>query len=338
MNKRIISWVVILSIVMLGFGFSLGAYLDRNSRPENKNSILGYENTEPKKNKLMGKNSPKIEKDDPPKVETNKDKKIYYKGKAVTLMYHHISKKPFSGITIRPERFERDVKMLVDNGFNVISLRQLINAMNGKEKLPDNAVVITFDDGLESFYRYAYPVLKKYKLPAVVFVITYRNEIYKPSKAELNPLSPMEIQEMFSSGLVDIQSHSHNSHDYVFVNPKLKKGGKLAYKEYYTATKTYEADEDYSKRVLMDLELSREVIKKYIGQEADMLCFPFGDYNKVLIDLAKKSGFRYFVTTQRGYNKENSKTTRIYRIPAGNSKLSEDILFENILKCANNKK
>lgn len=66
-------------------------------------------------------------------MQTMKEKNIYYSGKAVVLMYHHISKEPFSSITIKPEKFEADVKMLKNSGFNVISLNQLLLAMEEKQ-------------------------------------------------------------------------------------------------------------------------------------------------------------------------------------------------------------
>lgn len=273
------------------------------------------------------------------KITQNKFKDgIYYKGKAVVLTYHHISREPFSGITIKPERFENDLEMLKNRGFNVISMGKLLNCMEGREKLPDNAVVISFDDGIESFYRYAYPLLKKYNMPSINFVITSRTENYKPSNKDFNPLSPEEILEMYSSGLVDIQSHSDNGHDYVYINPELKKGGKLAYKIYNPKTASYETDSQYSDRVTKDLLKSRDVIFKYTGQYPNMLCFPFGHYNKRFVSLAKNCGFQYFVTTQYGYNKYDSESKFIYRIRSGDSKLNSEKLFNNILNCANNVK
>jgi poly-beta-1,6-N-acetyl-D-glucosamine N-deacetylase PgaB len=262
--------------------------------------------------------------------------KKYYSGKAIVLTYHHISPKSFSSITIKPERFESDLKMLVEKGFNVISLRQLINAMDGKYKLPDNAVVITFDDGIESFYKYAYPLLKKYNMPSVNFIITSRTESYSSSNNDFNPLSPGEIKEMYDSGLVDFQSHTHNSHDYVFINPQLKKGSKLAYKIYDKSTNKYESEKDYVNRIKNDLATSREIIYKYVGVYPDILCFPFGQYNKRVIVVGKSVGFKYFVTTQPGYNKENSHSIKVFRIRSGDSNLDSDKLFNNIVNTANN--
>lgn len=261
-----------------------------------------------------------------------------YTQKAVVLTYHHISNNPFSGITITPERFEEDLKMLRDNNFNVISLREMINAMEGKSELPQNAVVITFDDGIESFYNYAYPLLKEYNMPAVQFIITARNESYKPSDNELNPLSPMQITEMFQSGLIDIQSHTHNSHDYVYINSEMKKGPKLTYKIYDPETAAKESDEEYLARITADLITSREIIYKYTGVYPDILSFPFGSYNNKVWNAGKAVGFEYFVTTEPGYNKENSNKAAIYRIRSGDAALNSDKLLKSIIECVNEDK
>lgn len=263
--------------------------------------------------------------------------KIYYTGKAVVLTYHHISQKPVSGITIKPERFEDDLKMLKEGGFNVISLRYMIEAMQGEKKLPPNAVVITFDDGYESVYKYAYPLLKKYNMNASVFIITSWTESYEQSGRELNSLGPDEIREMYQSGRVDIQSHSHDGHDYIVKDEKGRSGGKLAFPAYYKTSGKYEDAESYSKRVVDDLSKSVPIIEKYTGSRPDILCFPFGHYSSRLVKLSQKAGFKYFVTTAYGVNRENSKNVMIKRIRSGDAKLNSQRLKLNIISCGQEK-
>jgi peptidoglycan/xylan/chitin deacetylase (PgdA/CDA1 family) len=60
----------------------------------------------------------------------------------------------------------------------------------------------------------------------------------------------------------------------------LKKGPKLTYKIYHADTGITETAEEYRARITEDLNLSREIIYKYTGVYPDMLCFPFGSYNK----------------------------------------------------------
>ncbi|QCX34203.1 polysaccharide deacetylase [Caloramator sp. E03] len=269
--------------------------------------------------------------------EINNKNNIYYNNKVVVLTYHHISPKPFSFITIKPQRFEEDIKTLINSGFNFISIKQLTDAMQGKYTLPPNAVAITFDDGLESFYVYAYPILKKYNVPALNSIITSRTENYKSFNSNVRPLNMKQIKEMYESGLVDIASHSHNSHELVYINSKLKQGGKLAFRIYDKNTKKLETEDEYIKRVSSDLNKSREIIYKYTGKYPDILCFPFGHYGSRVLKVAKSCGFKYFITSQYGFNKYSSKSVIINRIRAGDYNLSSQKLKENIIKCANPK-
>jgi biofilm PGA synthesis lipoprotein PgaB len=103
-------------------------------------------------------------------------------------------------------------------------------------------------------------------------------------------------------------------------------------------TKTYESDEEYLSRITADLKTSREVIYKYTGIYPDILSFPFGSYNKKALNAGKSVGFKYFITTQPGYNKENSKFRIVYRIRSGDAALTSSKLMKSIIDCANDVK
>lgn len=258
---------------------------------------------------------------------------VYYTGKVVVLTYHHISTKPLSSITISPDRFEADLKMLKESHFNIISFRDMINGMQGLVKFPPNAVVITFDDGYDSFYTYAYPLLQIYNVPAVCFVITSWTEGLCSLSKDFNSLNPYQIREMYESGLVDVQSHSHKGHDYIIRDSKGNSGGFLAFQIYDSRTGKTETSEDYKKRVFDDLSQSIPIIAKYTDNTPDTLCFPFGHFNSRLVGIAKEAGFKYFVTTMYGVNKQNSKSIYIYRIRSGDAKLNSGKLKQNIIEC-----
>lgn len=260
----------------------------------------------------------------------SKPKKIYYKDKVIVLTYHNVSPQKLTRLTITPERFEADLLLLKNKGFNFVSLRQTVDALNGKGKLPENAILITFDDGLKGFYKYAMPIIKKYKVPTVNFVITSR--INTKGTKDSFSMNIEEIKDVINSGLVEIQSHTHASHDYIYVDGSLDKRSKFAYRAYDPAKKVFERQIDYENRIYDDLITSRKVLKDEFGIDADVLCFPFGHYNKKVIDIAKKAGFKYFVTTEQGVNIFDSNKSKIYRLPAGYNDLSGQKVIEEILK------
>jgi len=70
-----------------------------------------------------------------------------------------------------------------------------------KNTIPTRTISITFDDGYRDNYTYAFPILKKYGLPATVFIIV--NEV-----GRLDRLSWDEIKEMQDSGIITFGSHT----------------------------------------------------------------------------------------------------------------------------------
>lgn len=75
------------------------------------------------------------------------------------------------GISIHVDDFEA-ICGLLSECYHVPSLDEVIESMATGNPLPPSSVVLTFDDGYESDYKLAFPILKKYGLPGTVFVAT----------------------------------------------------------------------------------------------------------------------------------------------------------------------
>jgi peptidoglycan/xylan/chitin deacetylase (PgdA/CDA1 family) len=82
------------------------------------------------------------------------------------LMYHRFGPKGLDA-----KIFEAQVRIL-KSSFNVISLSKLSMSLQQGIPLPAHTVVITVDDGYADFYTYAYPILKKYSMPATFYVVS----------------------------------------------------------------------------------------------------------------------------------------------------------------------
>ncbi len=95
------------------------------------------------------------------------------------LVYHNIqSKAEARGIrapdlTMRPEVFAAQMQYLKDRKIPVVSFIALLDALEGKGKVPPGAVVLTFDDGRLNQYQSAYPVLRKHGFTATFFPFTH---------------------------------------------------------------------------------------------------------------------------------------------------------------------
>jgi len=89
------------------------------------------------------------------------------------LIYHRVSpaKNDWFPPPLSPEFFEQEIEYFSHN-YEIITLDELAQCLHQKKSFPENAIVITFDDGNKDNYLYAYPILKKYHAPAAIFLST----------------------------------------------------------------------------------------------------------------------------------------------------------------------
>jgi peptidoglycan/xylan/chitin deacetylase (PgdA/CDA1 family) len=87
------------------------------------------------------------------------------------IMYHEIKTYKTGKDVITPYEFESDLKYLTGNNYHTITMTELINYVYEKKPLPENPIILSFDDGYLSTYKYAYPLLKKYNMKIVFSII-----------------------------------------------------------------------------------------------------------------------------------------------------------------------
>ncbi|MHB0886943.1 MAG: polysaccharide deacetylase family protein, partial [Bacillota bacterium] len=210
-----------------------------------------------------------------------------------------------------PEMFDQQLGWFKGQGYQTITLPQLYAFMTGRPippapptksrptitwpwrlepqsaPLPAKALVITFDDGYESNYVYAYPALRKYGFHASIELIT--STVHDGPAAPFDPavltyLNWDEVQEMARSGLVDFQSHTDNLHQ---TGPD---GTPL--------TLSLPAPE-----VLADLTRANQIIETKTGQQVLALAYPYGRYTQELERLAHEAGYKLGFTITEGFTR-----------------------------------
>ena len=80
----------------------------------------------------------------------------------ITILNYHKVDNMNIALSVLPEDFDRQMAYLKENGYNTINTDQLYDYMVNGAELPENPIMITFDDGYEDNYQNAYPILKKY--------------------------------------------------------------------------------------------------------------------------------------------------------------------------------
>ena len=210
----------------------------------------------------------------------------------IALCYHNISDKGGNLYTISVEDFENQISYIKERGYKSISLDDLRDYYDNGVNLPKKSVLITFDDGLEGVYKFAYPILKKYDFKATFFVISDRVE------RVTNFVNWKELKEMVDSGVFEIGSHTHNSHKTYNVDGK-----------FVSVVSIKSEDEDYDsfkERVINDFSLSKNEIEKNIGKEIFAFAYPYGEYSIDTINFLKEAGFRFAFTVIKGINIKSS--------------------------------
>lgn len=211
--------------------------------------------------------------------------------KVAVLGYHGVMprKTNISGnnLFVNSEDFEEQLKLLDKLGYKTLTLDEFYCWKNKKCKQPRKSILITFDDGYNNNYDYAYKLLKKYDMNAVVFYVG----VFSESNDELwmNMDTINKVKEEYPN--VEVASHSYNLH--------------------FHSDKTYDEVKEDAKK------MSDIIDTKYYA-------YPFGDYNDEYIRALKDSGYKMAFTfgPKREHRKADLKDDN-YTIPRLN--ISKDM-------------
>lgn len=224
--------------------------------------------------------------------------------RAAILLYHIIDN-PKNEAERRyccsPARFEQQMRYLVQSGHSLVSLTELVASVNGRRPLPENAVAITFDDGFRCNYETAAPVLHRYGIPAMMFIVTGRvGETNEWMSARSYPrrhlLAWSEIRELNDAG-IGIGSHTVS-------HPDLTDLG----------------DQEIAKE-LFD---SKRVLEDRLGNSIDFLAYPYGKFDPSIRELVKVTGYVAACSTQSGFNSDKSDRFGLRRI---------EVFYDDSLRC-----
>jgi len=122
------------------------------------------------------------------------------------LLYHRIAVSPIdSQYYVSPDKFEDQMKLLRDWEYTVIPIELLVKAIKEGAELPPRPVIITFDDGDISVYETAFPIMQKYGLTGVAYIVGNYMDTEGYMTAE-------QIKELAAAGW-EIGSHSRSHRD-----------------------------------------------------------------------------------------------------------------------------
>ena len=183
--------------------------------------------------------------------EFNPDKGV------IALMYHRFNENKYPSTNIKNEIFLEHLSEINNSEFEFIPFNKFSEII--KTKMKKNYLLLTIDDAFESFYVNAWPVLKKRKIPFILFVST--REVGKNGYMNWE-----QIKEIEKNDFVTIGNHSH-THEYLidWTDDKIK----------------------------ADLETSIKIFEENLGYSPNIFSYPFGEYSINLKRIVSELNFEF---------------------------------------------
>ena len=204
----------------------------------------------------------------------------------------------------------RHFSWLHENGYQPVSLQQIIDARAGRGRLPDKAILLSFDDGYKSVYTKVFPLLKEFKFPALIAIVG--EWIQTPDGDDVSfggttlPRAQFanwdDLREMVGSGLVEVASHSHGMHKGIPANPQGNLIPAAIARSYNPQESAYESDTEYAARIKSDMQRNAALIERELGQKPRAMVWPYGAYNRHAAQWAAEAGMPITMNLEPGPN------------------------------------
>ena len=211
------------------------------------------------------------------------------------LVYHDIVRAPGADeYAITEQGFREQMAYLKRAGYRPLSLREVADIAAGRSRLPDKPVMLTFDDGLQSFRRTALPVLEEYGYPAVLSVVTgWLDGENIPASYAGRLMDWEDVRAVSRLPHVEILSHTHNLHHGVPANPQGNEAPASITRRYDPATDRYESEAAFRTRIRADLTRSAQRLRAETGRAPPGVSWPYGFHDRLLGEEADRLGMRW---------------------------------------------
>lgn len=199
------------------------------------------------------------------------------------IMYHSVLKdESRSGeFVVTPDNLESDFRYLSEHGYTAVLPEDLVEYVYEGVPLPENPVMITFDDGHLNNMTYALPLLEKYNMKALISVVGSFSETYSGID-DHNPAYAYctweDIRVLSDSPYVEIGNHTYDMH-----RTDVRKGCQKL---------RTESDEEYSRILNEDIGRLQQLLAENSGCTPTAFAYPFGYLSKESVPALQEMGFK----------------------------------------------
>ena len=213
----------------------------------------------------------------------------------ISLMYHRFEENKYPSTNIKIDDFKKHLKIINNNKISFINPKEFENELiNNKSR---RKILLTIDDGFSSFYKNAWPILKKKKIPFILFVST--REV-----GSFNYMTWDQIREISKEDFVEIGNHSH-THEYLV--------------------------DESNALIKKDIEKSISIFENELGRNSNFFSYPFGEYSLDFKDIIVSLGFKYAFGQHSGVIDDTKDFYELPRFPI-NEKYGEIKRFNSLTK------
>ena len=213
----------------------------------------------------------------------------------ISLMYHRFEENKYPSTNIKISNFKKLLEIIKKNNIKFINPKDFEKELSNNKK--QRKILLTIDDGFLSFYNNAWPILKKNKIPFILFVST--REV-----GSFNYMNWDQIREIEKEDFVEIGNHSH-THEYL-------------------------VDEN-NEIIKIDIQKSINIFKENLGKNSEFFSYPFGEYSENFKSIIRTFGFKYAFGQHSGVIDETKNFYELPRFPI-NEKYGELKRFTSLTK------
>jgi len=172
-------------------------------------------------------------------------------------VYHRFDDNRYPTTNISTKTLKKEFDYLKRHNYKVVSLIDMVEKIQAKEKIPDNWVAFTIDDGFKSFYKYGLPIFKQYGYPFTLFIaVEYTEKKYR------DYVSWEQLKEIAKYGSVEFHSYGHGHF------------GRMSDAEIKT-----------------DIDRGLALMKKHLNYKPKFFVYPYGEYDSRVEKVVNRYGF-----------------------------------------------
>jgi len=193
------------------------------------------------------------------------------------------------------------------HGYHPVSLDDVVGAASGR-MLPPKPVLLTFNDGFESFYTRTFPLLQAYRYPAILGVAgSYMSPppggVVRYGDLDLGRGQFMnwnEVRDVVRSGLVEIAAQTNALEGDIEANPQGDREPAITRRLYDRTQRRYEDDAAFRLRLGRDFASIADAIRQETGRAPRAIIWPRGARNQEAVSIAASVGMPIALTLDEG--------------------------------------